>query len=62
MSVSDDGDILLSPVVSIPARERIIWERPELMAAIDKGFADVAAGRTHYLGSFAHDADDDAAD
>ena len=45
VSVSEDGDILLTPVVSIPARERIIWERPEIMASLDRGIAEVEAGR-----------------
>ena len=45
VSVSDDGDILLTPLATIPARERLIWERPDIMASIDQGFADMAAGR-----------------
>jgi len=53
VSVSDDGDILLTPLATIPAREMIIWERPDVMEALDRGIADALAGRTHYLGSFA---------
>ncbi len=45
VSISDDGDILLTPLATIPARERLIWERPDIMASIDQGFSDVAAGR-----------------
>ena len=59
ISVSDDGDILLTPMASIPARERIIWERPDVMAALDRGIADVEAGRVVHLGSFAKYLNDD---
>lgn len=45
ISVSDDGDILLTPLASIPARELILWERPDLMQALDEGIADALAGR-----------------
>jgi hypothetical protein len=53
VSVSDDGDILLTPLATIPARELLIWERPDVMAALDRGIADAVAGRVSYLGSFA---------
>lgn len=59
VSVSDDGDILLTPLVSIPAREQWLWDHPEVMASIDRGIADIEAGRTHYLGSFAQYLSDD---
>lgn len=53
VSISDDGDILLTPLATIPARERYIWENPEVMASIDRGIADIEAGRVVHLGSFA---------
>ncbi len=59
VSVSDDGDILLTPMASIPAREMLIWERPDVMESLDRGIADALAGRTRYLGSFAEYATDD---
>lgn len=58
VSVSDDGDLLLTPMASIPARERIIWDRPDVMASLDQGIADAAAGRLIDLGSFAQYLDD----
>ena len=62
VSVSDDGDILLTPLASIPARERWVWERPELIASIRQGMEQAARGETHYLGSFAEYLDSDAED
>ncbi|MGE0601244.1 MAG: hypothetical protein AB7J35_17175 [Dehalococcoidia bacterium] len=59
VSVSDDGDILLTPLATIPARELLIWERPDVMESLDRGIADALAGRTHYLGSFAEYATDE---
>ena len=61
VSVSDDGDILLTPLVSIPAREEWVWERPELIRSIREGIAQAARGETHYLGSFSQYLDDDDA-
>jgi len=45
VSVSDDGDILLTPLATIPAREMLIWERPDVMASLQRGIADAEAGR-----------------
>jgi hypothetical protein len=45
VSVADDGEIRLSPMVSIPARELLIWQRPDVMAMLDRGIADADAGR-----------------
>ena len=45
VSVSDDGDVLLTPLATIPAREQIIWDRPDVMALIDRGIADVETGK-----------------
>jgi hypothetical protein len=53
VSVSDDGDILLTPVFSIPERERWVWENPEVLASLNRGIEQAARGETVYLGSFA---------
>ena len=58
VSVSDDGDILLTPLVSIPARERWVWDRPELLDSIRRGIEQAAAGDLHDLGSFKKYADE----
>ncbi|MGB4863480.1 MAG: hypothetical protein WBO97_13570 [Tepidiformaceae bacterium] len=58
VSVSDDGDILLTPLATIPARERFLWERPELLASVRRGMAQAASGDLHDLGSFSQYLDD----
>jgi hypothetical protein len=57
-----DGVVVLEPVVSIPEREMLVWEKPELAQQIREGIAEAEAGRTTDLGSFAQfltDEDDD---
>lgn len=53
-----DGVIVLVPVVSIPEREMLVWENPQLAEQVRQGVADAEAGRTVYLGSFAQYLDD----
>lgn len=45
LAMNADGAILLTPVVSIPARELIIWEDDDLRASLIRGLQDSAAGR-----------------
>ncbi len=45
-----DGVLLLTPVVSIPERELIVWENPALAERIHTGIAEAQAGRTVELG------------
>ena len=47
-----DGVLLLTPVVSIPERELIVWENPVLAERIRTGVAEAQAGRTADLGDF----------
>jgi hypothetical protein len=58
VSVNDDGEILLAPLASIPARELLIWENAELRDSLIRGMKQAAAGDTHDLGSFSKYADD----
>jgi len=51
------GELLLTPVVSIPAHEAWLYNNPQALASVRKGLADAAAGRVHDLGSFAEFAD-----
>lgn len=53
-----DGVLLLTPVVSIPERELIVWENPALAARIRTGITDAQAGRTVDLGDFTSHATD----
>ena len=60
VAVNDDGQILLTPLVSIPRRELIVWENEMLRESLARGLAEAAAGETESLGSFAQYADDEA--
>lgn len=53
-----DGVLLLTPVVSIPERELIVWENPALAERIRIGITETQAGRTVDLGDFTGDATD----
>jgi hypothetical protein len=54
-----DGEIRLIPVVSIPAREMILLQRPDLVASLERGIADAEAGRLVDRGSFEKYLDED---
>ena len=58
VAVNDDGQILLTPLVSIPRRELIVWEDQLLRESLARGLAEAAAGETVDLGSFAEYLDD----
>ena len=58
IAVNADGEILLTPLASIPRRELIIWENEQLRESLARGLAQSAAGETVDLGSFAAHADD----
>ena len=47
-----DGVLLLTPVVSIPERELIVWENPALAERIRTGITEAQSGRTVDLGDF----------
>lgn len=53
VAVNDDGQILLTPLVSIPRRELIVWENQMLRESLARGLAEAAADQdTVDLGSF----------
>jgi len=52
VSVNDDGQILLTPLVSIPRRELLVWENQALRESLARGLAQAAAGEVEDLGSF----------
>ena len=62
VAVNDDGQILLTPLVSIPRRELIVWENQMLRESLARGLAEAAVGETESLGSFAQYADEDVED
>lgn len=59
IAVNDEGQILLTPLVSIPRRELIVWENELLRESLARGLAEAAAGDTVSLGSFADYLDDE---
>jgi len=59
VSKNADGEILLTPLVSIPARELVVWENDELRASLARGLADAAAGNTVRLDWVTADPDAD---
>lgn len=52
------GELRLIPARTIPAREAIVWENPELLASLRRGMEEAALGKLEDRGSFAQYADD----
>jgi hypothetical protein len=59
--VNDLGQILLDPIVALPAREQWLFKNPERAKALDRALAQSAAGEVVALPSFAHMLEDDDA-
>jgi hypothetical protein len=57
--VNERGQILLDPVVAIPASEAWLWENPALRASMERALNQAAAGEFEDLGSFAQFVDED---
>jgi hypothetical protein len=50
-----DGDLLLRPEVTVPAREAWVYENPKILASLQRGIKDIEEGRGEVvkdLGSF----------
>lgn len=45
VSTRPTGEILLTPLASIPKRELLVWEDDELRTSLLRGLADVTQGR-----------------
>lgn len=56
--VNDRGQILLDPVVAIPASEAWLWESPSLRASMERALKQAEEGEFEDLGSFAQFADE----
>lgn len=52
------GQIVLDPVMAVPAYEAWLFGNKKALASVKRGLADSAAGRTKSLGSFAAHAED----
>jgi len=59
IAVSDEGEILLTPLVSIPKRELLVWENSLVREQLAEGLRQSAAGETVELGSFGQFAEDE---
>lgn len=59
IAVSDDGEILLTPLVTIPRRELLVWEDEMIRASLARGVAESASGDVVDLGSFSGFAEDE---
>lgn len=59
VAIHPSGDILLTPLVSIPKRELLVWENELVRASLGRGLAQSAAGETAELGDFTQYADDE---
>jgi hypothetical protein len=59
--VNDAGQIMLDPVVEVPAREQWLYKNPKAMKALKAGLESAAGKQPKSLGSFAkyaRDSDD----
>ena len=62
VAINDQGEILLTPLVSIPKRELFIWENQFAREELGRGLKESAAGELEDLGSFASYAELDTED
>lgn len=60
VAVNGEGEILLTPLVSIPKRELFIWENQMAREELGVGLKEAAAGNLVDLGSFAEFADEES--
>lgn len=52
VAVNSEGEILLTPLVSIPKRELLVWEDQLVRESLARGLAQSAAGEVVDLGDF----------
>lgn len=57
--VNDKGQILLDPVIPIPASEAWLWENPSLRASMERALKQAEGDEWEDLGSFVQFADDE---
>ena len=56
VSTRAGGEILLTPMASIPKRELLVWENEDLRRSLLRGLSDVAEGRISRRDDLASDA------
>jgi hypothetical protein len=52
IAVNDNGEILLTPLATIPKRELLVWENADLRASLARGLEQSSKAETLDLGSF----------
>lgn len=57
VAVSDDDEILLTPLSSVPKRELVVWESDIVRASLARALAQSAGSETVDLGNFSQFAD-----
>lgn len=57
VSALDSGEIVLTPVASVPKRELIVWEDEQVRQSLQRGIADAEAGRVRRLPELLDDLD-----
>jgi hypothetical protein len=64
VAVNDEGEILLTPLTTIPKRELLVWENEQLRMSLALGLQQSAEGKTQDLGDFSQylGEDEDEAD
>ncbi|MHC8609696.1 hypothetical protein ACW4FP_18795 (plasmid) [Paenarthrobacter ureafaciens] len=62
IAVNEEGAILLTPLVSIPKRELLVWEDIQVREALSRGLLESAAGQAKSLGDFSQYVDDEEDD
>ncbi|MBB4856041.1 hypothetical protein HNP40_003455 [Mycobacteroides chelonae] len=53
------GELLLTPMASIPQRELLVWENESVRNSLLRGLADVSAGRVSLRDDYLDGDDDD---
>lgn len=59
ISVKPTGEILLTPVASIPKRELLVWENEQVRTSLLKGLNDYEHGRIRRQDSFLAEVSED---
>lgn len=62
IAVNEEGEILLTPLVSIPKRELLVWENSVIRDSLGRALQDSASGRVKRRGSFSKFAEESSDD
>jgi hypothetical protein len=54
----ENGEVLLTPAMTIPIKEKWLFDNKKALGMVERGLADAKAGRVKSRGSFAKFADD----